>query len=199
MNLTRYNNPAYASFLPRLVAAIIDGQLFKMMTLLSLFPIVQATNVKALTTTVVTMIPLVWLPLAIMAILYPIIGLSKFGQTVGKAILGITVKTETGLLSAKMAIFREFIAKRVSGMLWLGYLAIPFNPDHQGWHDQLAATKVLKTSDRWWLGVVIMVSLYVVITLIVVNLGITIMGNRALIQDIQSILSDLMPKLENVV
>ena len=56
------------------------------------------------------------------------------------------VNKETGLpVGMGTMLFREIPAKIVSGIvLGLGYAAILWDKNHQGWHDKMASTIVVK-------------------------------------------------------
>ena len=68
-------------------------------------------------------------------------------QSPGKAIMKMqVVNKETGLpVGMGTMLFREIPAKLVSGIvLGLGYAAILWDKNHQGWHDKMASTVVVK-------------------------------------------------------
>lgn len=72
---------------------------------------------------------------------------ANLGGSLGKLISGLEVVDSSGKhLSFKRAFFRNQIGYLVSGIfLWLGYVWIWIDPDHRGWHDQIAGSFV-KTS-----------------------------------------------------
>ncbi len=69
---------------------------------------------------------------------------SEYGQTIGKSLLRLEVRTPSGaLLSYGQALFR-WLAYGVSSALGgLGFLWIAITPGKRGWHDLLAHTIVV--------------------------------------------------------
>lgn len=70
----------------------------------------------------------------------------KFGQTLGKKLLGIKVVDSQGKTPSS-GVFgkREFIGKLASTiLLGIGYLMIAFDSKKQGLHDKIAGTYVIK-------------------------------------------------------
>ncbi len=68
------------------------------------------------------------------------------GQTPGKMVMGLkVVSAETGqLLDPGTAVLR-YVGYFVSGIAFgLGFLWIIWDPMHEGWHDKIAKTKVIK-------------------------------------------------------
>lgn len=68
-----------------------------------------------------------------------------FGQTIGKMILGIRVfRTDGRPLSIAISTIR-FLGYIISGLLlFFGFFWVLWDKDHQGWHDMLADTVVIK-------------------------------------------------------
>jgi uncharacterized RDD family membrane protein YckC len=68
------------------------------------------------------------------------------GSTPGKRLLGMRVVKEDGRPAGLgTMIVREWFGKAFSGLvLALGYFAILWNRDRQGWHDRLASTYVVQ-------------------------------------------------------
>lgn len=69
---------------------------------------------------------------------------SEYGQTIGKSLLGLEVRTRDGdFLSYSQALFR-WLAYGVSAFpCGLGFLWVALNPGKRGWHDLLAGTLVV--------------------------------------------------------
>jgi len=67
------------------------------------------------------------------------------GTTPGKRLLGMRVIKESGETAGfGTMLFREWIGKWISGLLLsLGFFAILWDKDNQGWHDKLASTYVV--------------------------------------------------------
>lgn len=70
----------------------------------------------------------------------------KFGQTLGKKLLGIKVVDSQGKTPSSGVLGkREFIGKLASTiLLGIGYLMIAFDSKKQGLHDKIAGTYVIK-------------------------------------------------------
>lgn len=68
------------------------------------------------------------------------------GQTLGKFVLGMRVhKTSGEPAGFGTMLVREIVGKFLSGLVFsLGYIWIIFDREHQGWHDKIAGTLVLK-------------------------------------------------------
>lgn len=69
---------------------------------------------------------------------------SEYGQTIGKSLLGLEVRTRSGdFLSYSQALFR-WLAYGISALpCGLGFLWVALNPGKRGWHDLLAGTIVV--------------------------------------------------------
>lgn len=82
--------------------------------------------------------------LFIIAFLYFAIMTKKLGQTLGKMIVGIQVKSAFDApLTWKQVFFREVIGRFISRLLVLPYLSIPFLPKKEAVHDLIADTVVV--------------------------------------------------------
>jgi uncharacterized RDD family membrane protein YckC len=69
---------------------------------------------------------------------------SEYGQTIGKSLLRLEVRTSSGaLLSYSQALFRWLAYGLSSGFGGLGFLWIAATPGKRGWHDLLAHTIVV--------------------------------------------------------
>ncbi|MBN1847122.1 MAG: RDD family protein [Deltaproteobacteria bacterium] len=83
---------------------------------------------------------------------YFIILPAKFGQTVGKKILGLRIIDLTGFQPDKAAAIVRFGYHILSGLFIfpvLGYFFILFKKTRQGLHDRLAETFVITRSPKW--------------------------------------------------
>lgn len=68
------------------------------------------------------------------------------GQTIGKKAMGIkVVSAETGELLDYGGAAIRYVGYIVSGIpFYLGYLWMIWDPQHDGWHDKIAKTKVVR-------------------------------------------------------
>lgn len=68
----------------------------------------------------------------------------EYGQTIGKNLLGLEVRTRQGdFLSYSQALFRWLAYGVSAGPCGLGFLWVALNPGKRGWHDLLANTLVV--------------------------------------------------------
>ena len=91
---------------------------------------------------------LVYLVALVAGIGYQVYFWTTTGQTVGKKAMGLkVVSAETGeLLDTGTAALR-YVGYMVSGIpLALGFLWVLWDPMHDGWHDKIAKTKVIKVA-----------------------------------------------------
>ena len=74
---------------------------------------------------------------------------SEYGQTIGKSLLGLEVRTPEGTaLGYRQALFR-WLAYGVSASFFgLGFLWVALNPGKRGWHDILANTVVVARKEH---------------------------------------------------
>ena len=69
---------------------------------------------------------------------------SEYGQTIGKNLLGLEVRTGTGALpSYSQALFRCFAYGISAAFFGIGFLWVAIPPAKRGWHDFLASTIVV--------------------------------------------------------
>lgn len=70
------------------------------------------------------------------------------GQTIGKKAMGIkVVSAETGELLTYGEAAIRYVGYIVSALpIYLGFLWIIWDPQHDGWHDKIAKTKVIKVA-----------------------------------------------------
>jgi uncharacterized RDD family membrane protein YckC len=74
---------------------------------------------------------------------YCVLPLGRYGQTVGRMLLGIRVVGPDGANPGPWrGAMREVIGKFLSDFLLLGYLWMLWDPQQQTWHDKIAGTRV---------------------------------------------------------
>ena len=67
------------------------------------------------------------------------------GATVGKRVFGLRVVTAEGQVPGfGRALLRHTIGYLISSIFLLGFIWIAFDPQHQGWHDKIAGTYVVR-------------------------------------------------------
>jgi uncharacterized RDD family membrane protein YckC len=120
-----------ADFGTRLVAWLIDGVIIGVpaFILMMLLPII-----------------LIY-PLVIVAsVAYQLYFWATTGQTYGKKVMGLkVVSAETGELLTYSEGAIRYVGYLVSGVaLYIGYLWVIWDPQHDAWHDKIAKTKVIK-------------------------------------------------------
>ena len=91
-------------------------------------------------------LPLVWLLALVAGIAYQVYFWTSTGQTPGKMLMGLkVVSAETGELLDTGGAAIRYIGYIVSGIpIYLGFLWVIWDPKHEGWHDKIAKTKVIR-------------------------------------------------------
>ena len=74
---------------------------------------------------------------------------SEYGQTIGKSLLRLEVRTPEGeALSYSQALFRWLAYAAAASFFGLGFLWVALNPGKRGWHDLLADTVVVIPKEK---------------------------------------------------
>ena len=74
---------------------------------------------------------------------------SEYGQTIGKSLLGLEVRTPEGTaLGYRQALFRWLAYGVAAPFFGLGFLWVALNPGKRGWHDILANTVVVTRKEH---------------------------------------------------
>ena len=126
----------------RFVAYVIDAALLNMVSapITGLLAITLASDEagQALTQT--------FFSILLLLIYHALVPLLWNGSTVGKRIINIRIVREDGdPLTLNTLIIRNVLGYMLSSVvLSLGFLAILWNENRQGWHDQFAKTLVVK-------------------------------------------------------
>jgi uncharacterized RDD family membrane protein YckC len=91
-------------------------------------------------------LPLAYLLGLVAGIAYAVYFWTSSGQTPGKMVMGLkVVSAETGQLLDTGGAAIRYVGYLVSGIaVWLGFLWVIWDPKHEGWHDKIAKTKVIK-------------------------------------------------------
>lgn len=137
-----------AGFGLRLISQLIDAMVFSMLMLtlgVGLALIISyfgGNNPQALT----MMSLLAFFVVVAVNWLYAVFFIGYCGQTPGKMVTRIkVVRTNGAEVGFGAAIFREVVGKFISCMLlFCGYLMVLFDDRHQGLHDKIADTYVIK-------------------------------------------------------
>lgn len=133
-----------ASLVKRSVAAVIDGLisflLFVLLPLPFYTPYIELNNMPRALSYISLLIGILGLWG------YPVLSLWKLETTLGKKLFGIKVADINGAhITFRQAFAREVIGKSFSMMLYgIGFLWIIWDKHHQGWHDKIASTVVVK-------------------------------------------------------
>ncbi len=186
--MTIFYSHKYASFVPRVVAACIDGLILNLALPLCLLYLASAANLTEMASRLILFITLFYVPWSIGTIMYYAIGLSKYGKTIGKAVVGLEVATANGeFLSRNMSLFRELIAKAVSyGLVAAGIFAVMFTKDQRAWHDLLADTYVYKKQNRLVVGILVALVMMAVYAALYYMLYTVYRGNTSLQQNLNA-------------
>ena len=118
---------------------------------------------------------------------------SMFGGTPGKLIIGTrVVDGKNKNLSLKMALFRNYVGKTVSNLLFgLGYLWILKDENRQAWHDMTAGSYVVqKNKYSLLIAVVINIVLVIILALSIQLIFENVSANADLYWDIGSTLAE---------
>jgi len=138
----------------RFLAQVIDSAILLVVYIVLSFPIGMATgalsdNSSTPSTTSIWIGIIAQLAISAINIFYYIYFIGKTGQTPGKSAMKIKVikvnpQEKVGYIGAFL---RETIGKLISALgLLIGYLSIFWDKNRQGWHDKIAGTIVVKTS-----------------------------------------------------
>lgn len=155
------NQKVYANYWIRLLATAIDASLLILIWLLAGY--ILSLKVTAQPESGDLLLPLLLNKLLIFLafstiywvlvnnVLYDSITTSKFGGTLGKLMLGLRVEDALGNnLSYKRAFFRYTVGYAVAGLLWgFGFFWILKDDKHQGWHDQITGSYVVKKGSNY--------------------------------------------------
>jgi uncharacterized RDD family membrane protein YckC len=86
----------------------------------------------------------------VIAWFYAVLPLGRYGQTIGRMLLGIRVVGPAGGSPGLWkAVLREIIGKFLSDFLLIGYLWMLWDPRQQTWHDKIAGTRVERACSPW--------------------------------------------------
>jgi len=166
MKITKKNTSTTtnARFFPRMIAYIIDLMLLGIPALIAFYWMFQVSNLSEVISRAVTALVLVSIPMMMVRVAYYVFFISKHGTTIGKSSLGLSISDENDkLLRPWWVVFREFVAKRVSGYLFgLGFAWIIKDKNNKAWHDMLAGTKVIQKENKIMQGLVTVILLLAV-------------------------------------
>ena len=122
-----------ADFATRLVAWLIDAVII---------------GVPTMILAMILPMPLVYLLALVAGIAYQVYFWTSTGQTPGKMAMGLkVVNAETGELLDMGGAAIRYVGYIVSALpVYLGFLWVIWDPKHEGWHDKIAKTKVIKVA-----------------------------------------------------
>lgn len=132
MNMQAHPQSLGASFPERFVAYLVDAIILAVPNVIVSLLLPQAVG---------------WIVTLAIGIGYFVYFWTTSGSTPGKSLMGLkVVSAETGeLIDPGTAVLR-YVGYIISGIaLALGFLWIIWDPRHQGWHDKIAKTLVVKT------------------------------------------------------
>ena len=92
--------------------------------------------------------PLVYLLALVAGVAYQVYFWTTSGQTPGKMVMGLkVVSAETGELLDTGGAAIRYVGYIVSGIpIYLGFLWVIWDQKHEGWHDKIAKTRVIKVA-----------------------------------------------------
>lgn len=189
----KINQPA--GFFIRFIGYSIDMVLFWTALLLFLFFSGLATkDLPQLIGSTIVAISIFGILGNLLYVFYLSFTTSRFGATVGKALVGVTVKNELGKrLTIKQGLFRYVIGYMVSSLLFgLGFLWIIRDPKKQGWHDMVCGSYVTKTSEnRWIIGIIVLFFLVAFNSVVGIGIVQSVMENKNAQVDIEEIVNQV--------
>lgn len=200
MKLQLQRNSEYASIPSRWLALLIDGQIFALPVWWAWgYLILPSPSLAQLIPNFLTALAFVFLPLLLLRFFYDLIGLSHFGKTIGKAVLGLEVTyADHRYLSWKRVLLREHIAKMVSGaVIGLGFWSVLFEPQHRAWHDLLAQSVVRRGQNRLLLGILVIGLLVGVEIFFLVHILQVVLANHSLLSEVSGLFNQLLSSIRN--
>lgn len=138
----------YGGFWIRFLGVFIDGLLIDVVYFVMVFLVMPMMIASRTARSNPAALPvyamlLTFVPLLV-AVLYEVIMIRKFGATLGKMVVGVkVVRTDGGGISWGISIAR-YLMKMVSGMiLAIGYIMAGFDDQKRGLHDRVCDTRVI--------------------------------------------------------
>lgn len=131
-----------ADFVTRLIASLIDG------AIIGIVPGIVVFMAMAIFTPLGMLFWLAWMAGSIG---YNYYFWTTTGQTPGKKIMGLkVVRAEDGAILDQQTAIMRYVGYFVSSLVvYIGFLAILWDPQHDGWHDKIAKTKVIKVGTNF--------------------------------------------------
>lgn len=167
--INKANNKDYAHPVLRLLAQIFDLLLFWTIFVVGVYYLSASTNVYSLLDRALMVVLLLLLSGVFMNIVISYME-SMLGGTFGKLIFGLRIiDSGSNFLTFRMALFRNYIAKSVSGLLFgAGYLWIIKDSDRQGWHDMIVDSYVINKNRNYiYFGLISTIILLVLLLLLI--------------------------------
>lgn len=142
--LTALDNMTHAGFFPRFVSYIIDIVVLWGVAQLTIVPILSILDMRNVFFGIEAL-SLENMGTTLLYFIYFTLMTFFFKQTVGKMILGISVRSSTGeKLTFGQTFYRETVGRIISNfLLYLPYLAVMFTDQKIGLHDFIADTYVV--------------------------------------------------------
>lgn len=151
-------NYSKAGFIKRMFAHLLDNYLMLIVLLavsyplIALFKSIVYSHMSFNYTTDVSVSLLLIFLLFLISFVYNFFLTSKFGGTLGKMLMGLTVVDDNNkLLDTETAFWRVYAGYAVSSVfLGLGFFWIFVKKENLAWHDKLFGTKVIKVGSPFW-------------------------------------------------
>lgn len=142
----------------RLVAFIIDGLLTMVLGLYIFSFVAGSSEISMIMNNLLIFIIYLFIGGTLWTLVNTILT-SKLGGSIGKLITGLTIVNHEGNnISFWRAVLRNYVGYYISSLVvWLGFIWVWKNKEHQGWHDMIANTYVIeKNKSGIFLGSVIL-------------------------------------------
>lgn len=187
----------YAGFVRRLLGSLCDYFLLLIPNCIAIYFVAyNSYSLRDLLINFLKMVAFVSLPMVFISLLYSILLIHYFGTTIGKALAGITILSESGQkLSIKMVFFRQTVAKMISSsMFGLGYWSIIKNPKKQAWHDEIVASVARTKGQTWPIGLLFLLLTFALTIFLIVNTVKGFANNNSLKSDIGGLINSFKEK-----
>ena len=157
-----------AGFIIRFLAYCIDKALISLpFYLVGFYLILKSTSFTALVSQLFILFIFSVLLISIIFIMYQIVTTVYFGGSLGKRVFGlVVVDLDSQFLGIKKSLLRYVVGYSISRLVFgLGFFTIITDEQKRGWHDQIAETQVIYKEKERFLGIFLLVPLFVGIML----------------------------------
>lgn len=184
--MNREKNFKYAPPLLRLVARLIDISLSWLIVIILIRYVSDSGTLIELLDNLLSSLFIILISINIGGIIFSLSD-SQFGGSPGKLLSGLRLVDPKGnYLSFKLALFRNYIARTVAGLIFgAGYIWILRDGRRQGWHDMASGTYVLVKNKYGYLsGILSLLLLIIFMVLLILQIIQNVNSNSILFTQI---------------